>query len=75
VIETDWTAVVPLGGALASEYRQQLETRAARAANLETKPTSTKVGKPDRVTAPKPVPRKHFDLDLPERSVNNVDTN
>jgi hypothetical protein len=75
VTETDWTAVVPPCGALASEYRQKLETRAARAASLETKPTSSELGKPNGVTAPKPVVPKQFGLDVPERSVNNVGTN
>jgi hypothetical protein len=37
VTEPDWMAVVPSADALESEYRQQLESRAARAANFETK--------------------------------------
>jgi hypothetical protein len=75
VPEPDWTAVVPSASALESEYRQQLETRAVRAANVETKPTSSELGKPNGATAPKPVARKEFGLDVPERPVHNVDTN
>jgi hypothetical protein len=34
-----------------TEYRQQLETRAVRAANVETRPTSSGRGKPNGATA------------------------
>jgi hypothetical protein len=37
VTEPDWTAVVPSASVPESEYRQQLESRAASAANVETK--------------------------------------
>lgn len=50
--EPDWTAVVPSANALESEYRQQLETRAARTANVETKPASSESGKPNDATTP-----------------------
>ncbi len=53
VTEPDWTAVVPSASALESEYRQQLESRAARAANVETKPTSSELEKPNGATARK----------------------
>lgn len=50
--EPDWAAVVPSVSALESEYRQQLGTRAVRAANVEIKPTSSELGKPNGATAP-----------------------
>lgn len=52
VPEPDWTAVVPSASAPENEYRLQLEIRAARAANVETKPASGELGKPNGSTSP-----------------------
>ena len=57
VNEPDWTAVVPLDSAQERQYRQQLESRAALAGNVETKPASSESGKPNGATTPKPVVR------------------